>query len=326
MRCRVGLHLPAAVVALLGCSAESRPRETAATITTADSLATPDSIPEERPDSVRSTPADSTTMVLALLPEPGTTPLTGLAADLAERAVFVPRTQRWFMTRTTDSVLTLDIGRIDGGVGTSDDARAALAQMLRARSPLQPGHTVTVHARSGETIATVATLALSGRRLLAHLQTAESFDAGPAAPAEWRGAPPVAWRTPPAARCSAGDTVAVANAIARYVPGAKEAVTSIRGCFGDFRAVITVRPLEITPESVERVVLVRADGRTRSGKLRDLSYPLHVLIATADVDRDGRDEIVVHSFRPAMETWAALRMTDSITFTRFASGFTIEKR
>jgi hypothetical protein len=27
-----------------------------------------------------------------------------------------------------------------------------------------------------------------------------------------------------------------------------------------------------------------------------------------------------------METYAALRMTDSVGFTRFASGFTIEKR
>jgi hypothetical protein len=45
-----------------------------------------------------------------------------------------------------------------------------------------------------------------------------------------------------------------------------------------------------------------------------------------DIDGDGTQEIVVHSFRPAMETWAALRMTDSVAFTRFASGFTVEKR
>jgi hypothetical protein len=62
------------------------------------------------------------------------------------------------------------------------------------------------------------------------------------------------------------------------------------------------------------------------GRLRDLSYPLHALVSVLDIDGDGTQEIVVHSFRPAMETWAALRMTDSVAFTRFASGFTVEKR
>ena len=68
------------------------------------------------------------------------------------------------------------------------------------------------------------------------------------------------------------------------------------------------------------------EGGTRSGRLRDLSYPLHELVAVLDIDADGTSEIVVHSFRPNMETWAALRMTDSVAFTRFASGFTVEKR
>jgi hypothetical protein len=82
----------------------------------------------------------------------------------------------------------------------------------------------------------------------------------------------------------------------------------------------------ISPDSVERVVLVRANGTTRSGKLRDLSYPLHELRSLLDIDGDGVNEIVVHSFRMSMDTWAALRMTDSISFTRFASGFTVESR
>jgi hypothetical protein len=103
-------------------------------------------------------------------------------------------------------------------------------------------------------------------------------------------------------------------------------VSVVRGCFGDFRALISLRPLDISPDSVERVVLVRADGTTRSGKVRDLSYPLHDLRSTLDIDGDGVNEIVVRSYRMSMDTWAALRMTDSITFTRFANGFTVEYR
>jgi hypothetical protein len=133
-------------------------------------------------------------------------------------------------------------------------------------------------------------------------------------------------RTPQSTQCSTTDVDAVERAIANYGAGSDNVLTVLRGCFGDFRALVVIRPREITPETTERVVLIRQNGTTRSGKLRDLSYPLHELQHVLDVNGDGTNEIVVRSFRPAMETWAALRMTDSITFTRFASGFTIEKR
>lgn len=285
-----------------------------------------DSIPEERPDSIRLTPPDSTTMVLELLPAAVGTPLSGEAASVAERAVFVPRTQRWFMSRMQDSTLVMDIGRIDGGVGTTDGARAAFDAVTASRSPIQPGARFVLHPPGGTVTARVSGFRMSGRRILATLDGASADTAQRAIPTEWRGASaaPVARRTVTA--CAAGDTALISAAIARFAPQPKEAMSVARGCFGTFRALITIRPLEITPESVERVILVRANGTTRSGRLRDLSYPLHQLLGVTDVEADGTDEILVHSFRPAMETWSALRMTDSVTFTRFASGFTIEKR
>jgi hypothetical protein len=291
----------------------------------------PDSIPEERPDSIRSSPPDSVTMMLALLPAPPDRALTGDAAALADQAVFAPRTQRWYMARRLDSTTVLDVGRIDGGVGASEAAQAAFATMLASRSPIQPGMVFVLHAPTGANPARVSGFRASGRRILATLDVsapeAPALDsAAGAVPVEWRGtgsAPRVS-RAP--AVCEPGDTAAITAAIARITPPPKEAISVLRGCFGAFRALITVRPLEITPESVERVVLVRANGTTRSGRLRDLSYPLHQLVGTVDVDADGTSEIVARSFRPAMETWAALRMTDSISFTRFASGFTIERR
>ena len=290
-----------------------------------DSTRTSDSIPEERPDSIRSTPPDSTTMLLALLPAAAGGALTGEAASLAERAVFVPRTQRWFMSRMLDSAMVMDIGRIDGGVGASDEARAAFDAMVASVSPIQPGMPFVLHPRAGAKVAHVSGFRMSGRRILATLDGASADSTERAIPTEWRGAGTGSARSA-AAPCAAGDTVAITAAIARVVPQEKEALSVVRGCFGAFRALITVRPLEITPESAERVTLVRADGTVRSGRLRDLSYPLHALLSVTDVDADGTHEIIVHSFRPAMETWAALRMTDSIAFTRFASGFTIEKR
>ncbi|MCC7052387.1 MAG: hypothetical protein IT355_03910 [Gemmatimonadaceae bacterium] len=330
---RVGAFRAAACLALSAASMAGcgeRPRTTGGPDTIAaarvDSAAGPDSIPEERPDTIRVQPPDSATISLGLLPAPSDPEVGGESGSLGERAVFAPRSQRWFMARPVDSVLAMDIGRIDGGVGTTDAARAAFDRMVVALSPVQAGMTFTLHASAGPAATRVTGFRLSGRRIVALLDA--PFPAAPptALPIEWRGNPamPLAAGTP--RRCDPGDGAAIESAVARYAPADSEALSVLRGCFGKFRAMIAIRPRSITPETVERVVLVRADGTTRSGKLRDLSYPLHELLATLDLDRDGTDEIVVHSFRPAMETWAALRMTDSVTFTRFASGFTIEKR
>ena len=317
----------AVALGLSGCSAEPKTaRAVPVVAAAAESTHTPDSIPEERPDTIRIAPPDSATMQLSLLPEPADTPLNGEAAGMAERTVFVPRTRRWFMARTLDSTLVMDIGRIDGGVGTTDAARAAFAQMVTSRSPVQRGMTVTVHSRAGATARQVSDFRQSGRRIVAVLGPSLLDSTERAVPAEWRGAPPVPLRAAMAPSCEAGDTVAIAAAIERFPAAAKEAVSVLRGCFGDFRALIAIRPLEITPETVERVVFVRANGSTRAGKLRDLSYPLHELRSVLDLDGDGTNEIVVHSFRMSMDTWAALRMTDSVTFTRFANGFTVEYR
>ncbi len=314
------------VLAVAGCKGAASRTPESAPVSTDSVRAAVDSIPEERPDSVVSTPPDSTTIVLSLLPAPPGSALDRDAAALAERAVFAPRTQRWFMARQSDSVAGMDVGRIDGGVGTSESARAALERMLASRSPIQPGMAFSLHTRAGTVTTQVTRFRMSGRRILALLD-ARVFDTpeGPV-PIEWRGAPAIPARTIAAVACAPGDTAAISAAVSRYVAGPKEAVSVLRGCFAEFRAVLTIRPLEITPESIERVVLVRANGKTRGGRLRDLSYPLHELLSVMDVNGDGTDEIVVRSLRPAMQTWAALRMTDSTSFTRFASGFTIESR
>lgn len=313
------------------CGGEKKAARTVPPVAATDAIDTiavrpPDSIPEERPDTIRLTPPDSATMMLALLPVPPEAALDGDASALAERAVFVPLTQRWFMARVVDSVLAMDIGRIDGGVGSTDAARAALARMVASRSPIQRGMPLTVHSRAGAIAAHVTDFRVTGRRIVALLDAPPPDSTERAVPVEWRGAPSLPLRTVKGAMCDEGDTTAIAAAIARYPVVPRKAVSVLHGCFGDFRALITIRPLDISPDSVERVVLVRANGTTRSGKLRDLSYPLHDLRSVLDIDGDGVNEIVVHSFRMSMDTWAALRMTDSISFTRFASGFTVEYR
>ena len=313
-------------VGLLGCSKDPDSARATPAEAAVESTPGPDSTSRERPDTSKAAPPDSATMLLTMLPAAPETPLDDDALGMADRAVFAPLTQRWFMARTLDSALVMDIGRIDGGVASTDAARAAFDRMVSSRSPLQRGMTVTVHARAGDAAFHISDFRHSGRRIVAILGPSTLDSTERAVPVEWRGAPPVPLRKSTGTACAPGDTAAIAAAVSRFPPAPKEAVSALYGCFGEFRALIAIRPLEITPETIERVVLVRANGSTRSGKLRDLSYPLHELHSIVDIDGDGTNEIVVHSFRMSMETWAALRMTDSITFTRFASGFTVESR
>lgn len=289
-------------------------------------VAVTDSIPDEHPDSVQSAPPDSATMLIALLPAAPGTPLTAAAAGFADRTVFAPRTQRWFLARMIDSTLQLDIGRIDGAVQPADADHEAFQQMVRARSPLQPGMTLLLHEAGGPARATISGIRISGRRVTAVLSATLRDSAAAAYPVEWRGASVAAAPAVSAARCEPGNVNAIELAIARVAALDSAEQSTVRGCFGAFRALIVVRPRVVTTESTERVTLVRADGTTRRGVLKDLSYPLHRVLGLTAIDGDGVDEILVRSTRPAMQTWAALRMTDSVTFTRFASGFTVESR
>ena len=140
-----------AVLALSGCS-----KVEPAIVRGAPAEASPSAASKETSDSAQhahadsgKAPPDSLTMLLALLPAPPETPLDAEASAMADRAVFVPRTQRWFMARTLDSALVLDIGRIDGGVGNTAAAMAAFDRMVSSRSPLQRGMSVVVHSRAG---------------------------------------------------------------------------------------------------------------------------------------------------------------------------------
>ncbi|MCU0619773.1 MAG: hypothetical protein MUF40_07790 [Gemmatimonadaceae bacterium] len=229
----------------------------------------------------------------------------------------------------------------------------AVATMLAATSPVPPGLRVVVHAWRTADSAAVDALGAQGRRLVARVALPQAAPrwaivevVPPAGIAPAFAPAGASSRAPRPPRCDPGDEARIAATIARLLDGARRTDGSaappprpaaaatgepatgsaLAGCFGDFRAVVVRRPVQVDPDASERAWLVRPDGRARSVRLRDLSYPLHDLLGTLDVDADGIDELVVRSTRPAMETVAALRMSDSVTFTRFVNGWTVERR
>lgn len=279
-----------------------------------------------------------------VLPAPPGGPLDDRARALADLAVFAPRTTRWFIARRVDSIqVAADIGRLDAPRTPGDSL--AVARMLAAESPVQPGLPLVVHDWRHHEATEVTVTTAAGRRLVATAHLARPGST-PWVVVEARTARSDSLRpwTAPAVPCDPGDGDAIATTVERLLAGARRvdpgAITTpdtgadsatargsaITGCFGAFRAVVVRRPATAAPDVTEKAWLLRPDGRARTVRLRDLSYPLHDVVGTVDVDGDGTDELLVRSYRPAMETVAALRMTDSVTFTRFASGFTVERR
>jgi hypothetical protein len=336
-------RLLAGLVVIVGCTRDA-PRSVP---TVADSSAqTVDSLGDERPDSTASQRATPRTAPLVLLPAPRGASLSGLAAALAERAVFVPRNERWFVARALDGAWRMDIGRLDGGLRDEDAQREAFAAMTAARSPIVVGMPFVMHDARGARVATITGIETSGRRIVARLDLLVDSAQTPApAILEWRGAAAAGAAvdsltrtrvacvpTPPAvsatlARLAPPRATSVDSAAPR-APTVTTRTSGISGCFGRWHGIIVTRPtntseIDASPETVR---LVRADGSLAPGRLRDLSYPHHDILATLDVDADGTSELLVRSYRPAMDTYAVLRMSDSVSFTRLARGFTVERR
>jgi hypothetical protein len=338
--------LTASVVILAGACTRERPAVQSAQTAT-DTVHATDSTADERPDSIVSTPASARTAPLVLLPSPRGDALTDAAAAMAVRAVFVPRNERWFLARAINGAWHMDIGRLDGGLGTSTAAGADFQRMAAARSPITKGLTLVMHTDSGPVRAVVQQLSVQGRRITAVVDLpADTSSTSRPLVLEWRG--PITATTLDSLRGArtrcAEPTAAVRATLTRLVTprpptadtsgrvptaqGTATRTSGIAGCFGRWAGVVVTRPVVTgaLDSPSETVRLIRADGTLATGRLRDLSYPHHDVLGTLDVDDDGTQELLVRSYRPAMDTYAVLRMSDSVSFTRLARGFTVERR
>jgi hypothetical protein len=100
------------------------------------------------------------------------------------------------------------------------------------------------------------------------------------------------------------------------------------GCFAAWRAVVVATSRNPSLEgSEERALLVGADGKVASARLRDLRLRAHELPVAFDADDDGIDELAVRGLAPRMGAQSVLRLDPaSRRFARIASGFAWESR
>lgn len=283
--------------------------------------------------------------------------LTDAEQQVADGIVFAPSMMERFVVAVRNKRLLLDIGRVD--LEVKQDAKLlALVRRVSGRvGPLSHVTHVRVHGTWGEEVDSivgydvwngraVAVLAASGRTdslLKAHASLvgvatrvlAPADSTPPPVPA---AAPAVCSRdsVPPAlpprvalVRDSLVQWVTDSLKPSYPVPG-KLAVRgdTASGCFGAWRALVVVTTR--TPAfdwSEERALLVAADGKVASARLRDLRLRTHESLVAFDADGDGIDELAARGLGPRMGAQSVLKLDPTTRrFSRFASGFAWETR
>lgn len=100
------------------------------------------------------------------------------------------------------------------------------------------------------------------------------------------------------------------------------------GCFGNWRAIVVVNSRTPGFEwNEERTLLVAADGKVQSARLRDLRLRAHESLLAFDADGDGVDELSARGLATRMGAQSIMKLDPTTRrFARFASGFAWETR
>ena len=100
------------------------------------------------------------------------------------------------------------------------------------------------------------------------------------------------------------------------------------GCFGNWRAIVVVNSRTPGFEwNEERTLLVAADGKVQTARLRDLRLRAHESLLAFDADGDGVDELSARGLATRMGAQSIMKLDPATRrFARFASGFAWETR
>ena len=280
---------------------------------------------------------------------------------VADGIAFAPSRIERFVVASRNKRLLLDIGRVD--LETKQDAQQlALVRRVAARvGPLSRVTHVRVRGRWGEEVDSIAGYDVWNGRVVAVLTpsaTADSLlkkntplvavatrvpvpaDSGDArTPTPAPSPPPVACvrdSLPPELPARAA---LVRDSLVRWVTDSVKPSYAVSGklavrgdtasgCFGPWRFVVVASSR--TPAfdwSEERTVLVAADGKTVTGRLRDLRLRIHESLVAFDADGDGVDELAARGLAPRMGAQSVMKLDPATRrFSRFASGFAWETR
>jgi hypothetical protein len=284
-------------------------------------------------------------------------PLPPLADTIADKLVFPPVTQSWFLAAARGKRMLVDIGRVDVEVRRDPARLAAYKLAVEARSPFPTGTRFRLRGPWGADDATINGFDTWNGRIVATLATAPRVDSlakvveplqATAQLVDSAAAPLTTDST-----CARGPLSPALEARVKVVRDSLDQVlrmgekppyerllkslksrsTSAVGCFPGGRAIIVATLWAGEYEWVrEQVVLMDDAGKLTPLRLRDYRFRGHEALYALDGDGDGIDDLATRGYGPNLGGTSVLRIVDGRTpkdprrLERMATGFAWENR
>jgi hypothetical protein len=280
--------------------------------------------------------------------------LPPLADTIAEKLVFPPVTQSWFMAAARGKRMLVDIGRVDIEVRRDPARLAAYKLAVEATTPFPTGTRFRLRGPWGADDATISGFDTWNGRIVATIETSARVDSLA------RSVEPLpataqlvdsASKSIPDTNCVRRPLSAVMEARVKFVSDSleqwlgmgekppyerllkslKSRSTSAVGCFPGGRVIVISTVWAGEYEWVhEQVVLIDDSGKATPLRARDYRFRGHEAIYAVDGDGDGIDDLATRGFGPNSGGMSVLRLVDGKTpkegrrLERMATGFAWE--
>jgi len=300
------------------------------------------------PDSVAVMDTPVTTLPTREPPRPALSPL---ADSIAEKLVFVPRGQIWFMAAARGKRMLVDIGRVDTDVRKDSVRAEAYLEAVRWLSPIPVGTRFRLAGPWGADSAVLTDFSTWNGRIVGVLGVGPRVDS---LAKTVEPLPASALRTDSSVKVATNkckrDTLAaeileragivrdsieqqlVADANPPYERLRNtERVSSSRivGCYGNLGHVLLIVSMRAgnTEYVSERYAIVDDTGWVTPLKGFDYRFPAHDGVYAFDADRDGVDDVATRALGEFMGGLTILRVdTARKRLDRLTSGFSWESR
>jgi len=282
--------------------------------------------------------------------------LPPLADTIAEKLVFPPVTQGWFLAAARGKRMLVDIGRVDMEVRRDPARLAAYKLAVEARTPFPVGTRFRLRGPWGADDATISGYDTWNGRIVASLTTAPRVDSL----AKTIEPLPATAQLVDSATAAVTDTACVREPLPpalearvkfvkdsldqvlragenppyeRLLKSLKSRETSAVGCFPGGRVIIMATLWAGEYEWVREIVVLMDDaGKLTPLRLRDYRFRGHEAIYALDGDGDGIDDLATRGYGPFLGGTSVLRIVDGKTpkegrrLERMATGFAWESR
>ena len=282
--------------------------------------------------------------------------LPPLADSIADKLVFPPVTQGWFLAAARGKRMLIDIGRVDTEVRRDPARLAAYKLAVDARTPFPTGTRFRLRGPWGADDATITGFDTWNGRIVATLATTPRVDSM----AKTIEPLPTTAQLVDSAAPALNDTACVRGPIPaalearmkvvrdsleqflkdtekppyeRLMKSLKSRSTGVGGCFPGGPAIVIATLWAGEYEWVREIVaLLDPAGKPVPLRLRDYRFRGHEAIYALDGDGDGIDDIATRGYGPNLGGTSVLRLVDGKTpkepkrLERMATGFAWEIR